>query len=137
MAKSLIAQVRAVEAQLGEVQGDEFAAIRRQLAEGITALEQVVDFVVANAKSDVRAVFAGSVPYLKLAGIVLGGWQMARAALVARKKLAAGEGDASFLRAKIATARFFADHILSQAAGMRSAIVEGSAGVLALDVEQF
>ena len=93
--------------------------------------------MVANVKSDIKGVFAGSVLYLKLAGIVLGGWQMARAALVARKKLAAGEGDASFLRAKIATARFFADHILSQAAGMRSAIVEGSAGVLALDVEQF
>ena len=72
-----------------------------------------------------------------LAGIVLGGWQMGRAAMVAQKKLEAGEGDAAFLRAKIATARFFADHILSGAQGLRSAIVEGSAGVLALDVEQF
>ncbi len=137
VAKGLIAQVRAVEAQLGEVQGDEFAAIARQLKLGSAALEEVVDFVVANAKSDVRAVFAGSVLYLKLAGIVLGGWQMARAALVAQSKLAAGEGDASFLRAKIATARFFADHVLSGAPGLRTAIVEGAAGVLALDVEQF
>jgi alkylation response protein AidB-like acyl-CoA dehydrogenase len=137
VARSLIEQVRAVEAQLGEVQGEEFAAIRRQLALGSTALEQVVDFVVANAKSDVRAVFAGSVLYLKLAGIVLGGWQMARAALVAQKKLAAGEGDASFLRAKIATARFFADHVLSSAPGLRTAIVEGAPGVLALEVDQF
>jgi hypothetical protein len=92
---------------------------------------------VANTKADPRAVFAGSVVYLKLAGIVLGGWQMARAALVARNKLAAGDGDAAFYRAKIATARFFADHILSQADGLRHAIVDGSAGVLALDVEQF
>jgi len=97
----------------------------------------VVDFVVANTKSDPRAVFAGSVTYLKLAGIVLGGWQMARAALVAQRKLDAGDGDAAFYRAKIATARFFADHILSQADGMRHAIVVGSAGVLALDVDQF
>ncbi len=137
VAKGLIAQVRAVEAQLGEVQGDEFAAIRRQLALGSTALEEVVDYMVANVKSDVRSVFAGSVTYLKLAGIVLGGWQMARAALVASKKLEAGEGDASFLRAKIATARFFADHVLSTAPGLRTAIVEGAPGVLALDVEQF
>jgi hypothetical protein len=137
VAKSLIAQVRATEAQLGELQGEEFAAIRRQLAAGSAALEQVVDFVVANAKSDVRAVFAGSVLYLKLAGIVLGGWQMARAALVAQKKLAAGEGDASFLRAKIATARFFADHVVSSAPGLRTAIVEGAPGVLALEVDQF
>ncbi|MCA1246939.1 acyl-CoA dehydrogenase [Massilia sp. MS-15] len=137
VAKSLIEQVRAVEAQLGEQQGEEFAAIRRQLALGAAALEEVVDFVVAYGKSDVRAVYAGSVPYLKLAGIVLGGWQMARAALVAQSRLAAGEGDASFLRAKIATARFFADHVLSSAPGLRTAIVEGAPGVLALDVEQF
>ncbi len=137
VARSLIAQMRAVEGQLGEVQGDDFAAIARSLKEGATALEQVVDYVVANVKSDVRAVFAGSVTYLKLAGIVLGGWQMARAALVAQRKLDAGEGDAAFYRAKIATARFFADHILSQAPGLRHAIVEGAAGVLALDVEQF
>jgi len=137
VARSLIAQMRAVEGQLGEVQGDDLAAIARSLSEGATALEQVVDYVVANVKSDVRAVFAGSVTYLKLAGIVLGGWQMARAALVAQRKLDAGEGDAAFYRAKIATARFFADHILSQAPGLRHAIVEGAAGVLALDVDQF
>jgi len=137
VAKSIIAQVRATETQLGEGQGADFAAIRSQLAAGSAALEAVVDFVVANTRSDPRAVFAGSVTYLKLAGIVLGGWQMARAALAAQRKLDAGDGDAAFYRAKIATARFFADHILSQAEGLRHAIVEGSAGVLALDVEQF
>ena len=137
VAKSILAQVRATEAQLAEVEDADFAAIRAQLVAGSAALEAVVDYVVANAKSDVRAVFAGSVLYLKLAGIVLGGWQMARAALVARQKLEAGDGDAAFYRAKIATARFFADHVLSQADGLRHAIVDGAAGVLALDVEQF
>jgi alkylation response protein AidB-like acyl-CoA dehydrogenase len=137
VAKAIIAQVRATEAQLAEMQGDDFAAMRRQLGAGSAALEQVVDFVVANAKSDIKAVFSGSVLYLKLAGIVLGGWQMARAALVASKKLEAGEGDAAFLRAKITTARFFADHIVSQAGGLATAIVEGSAGVLALAEDQF
>jgi hypothetical protein len=141
VAKSIIAQVRATEAALAEKQGAahgaDFAAIRSQLAAGSAALESVVDFVVASTKADPRAVFAGSVLYLKLAGIVLGGWQMARAALVAQQKLDAGEGDAAFYRAKISTSRFFADHILSQADGLRHAIVEGSAGVLALDVEQF
>ncbi|MDY0974929.1 acyl-CoA dehydrogenase [Massilia sp. CFBP9012] len=137
VAKALIAQIRSVEGQLGEVQGEDCAAIARSLREGAAALEQVVDYVVANVKSDVRAVFAGSVTYLKLAGITLGGWQMARAALVAQGKLDAGEGDAAFYRAKIATARFFADHILSQAPGLRTSIVDGAAGVLALDVEQF
>jgi alkylation response protein AidB-like acyl-CoA dehydrogenase len=137
VAKSLIAQVRATAAQLGDAQGADFAAIGKRLQEGAAALEAVVDFVVANAKADVRAVFAGSVTYLKLAGIVLGGWQMGRAALAAQGRLDAGEGDAGFYRAKIVTARFFADHIVAQAEGLRQSIVEGSAGVLGLDVEQF
>jgi hypothetical protein len=137
VARAILAQVRATEAQLAEAQGDDLQAIHRQLAAGSVALEQVVEYVVANAKSDIKGVFAGSVVYLKLAGIVLGGWQMARAALIAQGKLDAGEGDADFYRAKITTARFFADHILSQATGMRHAIVEGSAGVLGLAVDQF
>jgi alkylation response protein AidB-like acyl-CoA dehydrogenase len=137
VAKAILAQVRATEAELAEAQDADLGAIRAQLAAGSAALEAVVDYVVANAKPDVRAVFAGSVPYLKLAGIVLGGWQMARAALVARGRLDGGAGDAAFYRAKIATARFFADHVLAQADGLRHAIVAGSAGVLALDVDQF
>jgi hypothetical protein len=143
VAKAILAQVRATEAALAkaanahEAKGADLAAIRRQLVEGRLALEAVVDYVVANVKSDIKGVFAGSVPYLKLAGIVLGGWQMARAALVAQQRLDAGEGDAAFYRAKIATARFFADHILSQAAGLRHAIVDGSPGVLGLPEDQF
>ncbi|KAB8063647.1 MULTISPECIES: acyl-CoA dehydrogenase [Janthinobacterium] len=137
VAKAIIAQVRATEAQLGELSGADFQAMQRHLAEGSAALEAVVEYVVANMKSDIKAVFAGSVPYLKLAGIVLGGWQMARAAVAAQQKLGEGSGDASFYKAKIATARFFADHILSQAPGLRATIIDGSAGVMALSEEQF
>jgi len=137
VAKALIAQIRDVERQLGEAQNADFVAIAQRLQEGSAALEQVVEYVVANIKTDVKAVFAGSVTYLKLAGIVLGGWQMARAALAAQKRLDAGEGDAAFYRAKIGTARFFADHILSQAPGLRTSIIDGAAGVLTLEIEQF
>ena len=137
VAKSLIAQVRATEAELTGAQSAVLQAIARQLTLGSAALEDVVNFVVGNFKTDIKGVFAGSVPYLKLAGIVMGGWQMARAALIAEQKLQAGEGDAGFYKAKIATARFFADHILSAAQGLRSSIVDGSAGVLAMNEDQF
>ena len=137
VAKGLIAQVRATEAELRASDNADFAAIARQLADGASALEDVVDYMVANIKGDVKGVFSGSVLYLKLAGIVLGGWQMGRAALAARRKLEEGAGDAQFYKAKIGTARFFADHVLSQASGLRTAIVDGSAGVLALEVDQF
>src|SRR5450830_589233 len=112
-AKALIAQVRAVEAELAAAGTPDLLAIQAQLTLGSAALEEVVNYILANIKQDIKAVFAGSVVYLKLAGIVLGGWQMARAALIAHKKLQAGEGDAAFYQAKIVTARFFADHILS------------------------
>jgi alkylation response protein AidB-like acyl-CoA dehydrogenase len=136
-ARAILAQVRATEAELEAAGGDDLAAICHQLAAGSKALEDVVDYIVANMKSDIKGVFSGSVPYLKMAGIVLCGWQMARAALVAQGKLDSGEGDARFYQAKIATARFFADHLLSQAAGYRAAIVGGSVGVLALAEDQF
>ncbi|MEO8598212.1 MAG: acyl-CoA dehydrogenase [bacterium] len=140
-ANAIIAQVRATEAalaaQCAQNASADLAAIGKQLAAGTTALEEVIAYVAGNMKSDIKAVFAGSVPYLKLAGIVLGGWQMARAALISEQKLQAGVADAKFYQAKIGTARFFADHILSQAAGYRIAIVDGSAGVLALTEDQF
>ncbi|MDP1979592.1 acyl-CoA dehydrogenase [Undibacterium sp.] len=136
-ANAFIADMRATEAQLLAIGSVDMLAIQRQLAAGTAALEDVVDYVVTNFKQDIKGVFAGSVLYLKLAGIVFGGWQMARAAIIAQQKLDAGEGDAAFLKAKIATARYFADHILSAAQGLRSAIVEGSAGVMALPEDQF
>ncbi|NHZ82885.1 acyl-CoA dehydrogenase [Massilia sp. CCM 8695] len=137
VAKSIISQVRETEALLAAQGGADFKAIHRALLDGSVALEAVVEYVAANMKTDIKGVFSGSVLYLKLAGIVLGGWVMARAALVAQAKIDGGDGDALFYKAKIATARFFADHILTQASGLRTAIVEGSAGVLALTEDQF
>jgi butyryl-CoA dehydrogenase len=135
-AKGILAQIRLTEAELAKFKNGDLAAIRNELAAGSKALEEVVDYVVANARSDIRAVYAGSVPYLKLAGTVIGGWNMARAALAAQAKIAAGATD-PFYAAKIGTARFYADHILSLAPGLRSSIVGGAAGALALTEEQF
>jgi len=136
-AKLVIQAMRVVEGELGQVQGEDMAAIRAALAAGIKAVEESVTWIVATYAEDIKAVHAGSVPFLKLMGIVCGGWQMARAALVAQKKLAAKDGDASFYQAKIATARFYADHVLAQAPGLRNTVVRGAAGVMALTEEQF
>ncbi|MGO4327277.1 acyl-CoA dehydrogenase [Cupriavidus sp. 2TAF22] len=134
VARAICAQIAETEAALGKQDGAAFAAVQAQLAKGRTALEAVVAFVASNAKADPNAVFAGSVPYLKLCGIVFSGWQLGRAMLVAQAKR--GE-DASFHDAKIATAHFFAEHILSQASGLRDAVVAGAAPVNALSEAQF
>jgi alkylation response protein AidB-like acyl-CoA dehydrogenase len=115
----------------------DLGAIRSKLAEGADALEAAVAWFVAHGKGDPRATYAGSVPYLMLCGTVLAGWQMARAALAATEQLAKGGEDADFLKAKIGTARFYADHVLSRAAGHKAAIVDGAAGTLALEEAMF
>ena len=137
LAKNLLSQVTATATELIGSGNAELVAIGQRLAAASADLKSIVEFIAANGKSDIKAAFAGSVPYLKIAGIVFGGWQMARAAKIATAKLAEGGGDASFYKAKIATARFFADHYLSTSSAARIAIVEGSAGVLALTDEQF
>ena len=137
LAKNLLGQVTATAAELTSSGNAELVAIGQRLAAASSDLKSIVEFIAANGKSDIKAAFAGSVPYLKIAGIVFGGWQMARAAKIATAKLAEGGGDASFYKAKIATARFFADHYLSTSSAARISVVEGSAGVLALADEQF
>jgi 3-(methylthio)propanoyl-CoA dehydrogenase len=139
VAKAILAQVRKTEQALAHASQPDLVAILKQLRLASTALDDAVNFVVGSFKSDVRAAFSGSVPYLMLTGIVLGGWQMARAALVASELIANNTTgvDVEFLKAKISTARFFADHILSQAAGLRTSIVDGGVGVMALTEAQF
>jgi butyryl-CoA dehydrogenase len=137
MAKVFVAQMRRTAAELSADTNADLAAIGRRLSAAADAYAEVVDDVVSRARSDVRSVFAGSVPYLKLAGIVHGGWHMGRAALAAKRKLDAGNEDAPFLSAKIVTARFFADHLLTAAVGLRDSIIDGAAGVLGLPAEHF
>ena len=95
-----------------------------------------MDFVVAHVKSDPNAAFAGSVPYLLLAGNLVAGWQLGRALLVAQKKLAAGE-DVGFMRSKIAVARFYAEHVLTRVPGLRDSVVAGAAAVNDVSLEAF
>ncbi|GAA7754416.1 MAG: acyl-CoA dehydrogenase [Burkholderiaceae bacterium] len=134
MARAICAQIAETEAALGKHGGDAFTAVQAQLKQGREALEAVVEFVIGSAKADPNAVFAGSVPYLKLCGIVFSGWQFGRAMLVADAKRAE---DPAFYDAKIATAHFFGQHILSQASAFRAAIVGGGAPANALTADQF
>jgi hypothetical protein len=136
-AKELIRILRAVEAELGKAGGEDFAAIKASFSAAIGAAGECVDWIVASYASDIKAVHAGAVPFLKLMGIVAGGWQMARAALVAQRRLAEPGGDRAFYEAKIKTARFYADHVLAQAPALRNTVVQGAAGVMALAEEQF
>jgi len=136
-AREVLQAMRAVEAQLAKAPGEDMAAIRETFSAAVGAAEECVGWIAASYGSDVKGVHAGAVPFLKLMGIVCGGWQMARAALVAQKRLAEGGDERPFHEAKIKTARFYADHILPQAVALRGTVVRGAPAVMALAEEQF
>ncbi len=134
--KGLIADMRKLGAELEAQSGPTFDALRRTLPEGIAAVESAAEYILATYAQDIKAASVGSVPFLKLMGIVAGGWQMARAALAAQRQIDAGSDDV-FYKTKLVTVRFYADHVLSQAPGLAHAVVHGAAGALELSEEQF
>jgi len=134
--RAVAARIEQTEAALSARPGAACAAMARRLQAGRQALLQAVDYVVATAKGDPNAAFAGSVPYLMLTGTVVAGWLLGRALMAAEDRLAEGV-DADFMRAKITTCRFFAEHLLTRAPALRDSVVEGAASVTALALEAF
>jgi alkylation response protein AidB-like acyl-CoA dehydrogenase len=136
-ARSIARQIEGTEAELAARSSAAAQAVRRWLQASREAFTDVLDFMVTKARSQPTAVYAGSVPYLMLVGQLLAGWQMARALLIAEEQLAIGEGDTAFLHAKVATARFYAEHILTTLPGLRDAIVDGADSVGGMAVQSF
>jgi alkylation response protein AidB-like acyl-CoA dehydrogenase len=135
-ARRVAAGIAETEAELAKRSSAAARAVGRRLRAAREAFEQVVGFVVEHASAQPNAVFAGSVPYLMLAGNTVAGWQMARALLVAEQRLAAGD-DTEFMAAKVATAQFYAEHILTRVPGLRDSIVDGAGSVTALAPEAY
>jgi hypothetical protein len=135
-ALAIASRIAQTEAELQARDSVACHAMARRLGAARVAFEDAVRFVAGQSKASPNAVFAGSVPYLMLAGTVMAGWQMARALLAAEERLAAGE-DTEFMQAKIVTARFYGDHILNRAGAMRDSICEGADAVTAMALEAF
>jgi 3-(methylthio)propanoyl-CoA dehydrogenase len=134
VAKAIAAQIEATEGDLQRSGSEAAKAMLRSLRAARQAFVDVIDFVAGRTKAQPNEVFAGSVPYLMLAGNVVAGWQMARSLLAAEEHLTA-RTDMTFMSAKIATARFYGDHILSKVPGIRHSIVEGAQGLSAMPLE--
>ncbi len=136
-ALALIAEMQSTVKTLGGASDVNLQAIGKQLADAIADFKRATEWIAMTFKGDQGAVFSGAVHYLMLAGSVCGGWMLARSAIAAAEQLAAGEGDVDFLKAKIITARFFADHILPFSSGYTVAVVNGSSSVLAMEEAYF
>jgi 3-(methylthio)propanoyl-CoA dehydrogenase len=137
IARAVAADIDRVAAHCASHADASVRAIGLSLAAAVAALQAAIEWMVPAYGTKVRAAHAAAVPYLELWGLACGGWQMARAALVAAKHLADADGNADFMRAKIATAVYYAECLLPQADGLSRTITEGSDAALALTAEQF
>jgi len=133
---ALVAEMRELAEEMTAAPGDDIAAIRTALAASAEALEDATRWVAQAVKGELVAALAGSVPFLRLAGTALGGWLLAKGALVAQGKLAARDGDPAFLEAKVVTARFYAEVIVPPALAQLGPLKAAGRTVFALDEGQ-
>jgi 3-(methylthio)propanoyl-CoA dehydrogenase len=119
-----LAGIESTAAELSGADGT-LASIGKHLADAHAALKATTDWLLANGLADPNNALAGATPYLRMCGIVTGGWLLARSAQAAQHLLDAGEGDADFLTQKLVTAKFYAEQLLPQAAGLASAVTAG------------
>ena len=137
MARAIAADMEKVAQDLGMHPDANLKAIGARLVEGISAVRVAAEWIVPAYGTKPRSAHAVAVPYLKLWGLVTGGWQLARGALAAARHLAEGNGDKSFLTAKIQTARFYAEALMPQAAGLAQSVTGAGESALGLTADQF
>ncbi len=137
VAKGIASEIDKVAARLASRPETELQSMGVQLAAAVAEVKASVDWMVPAYGEHPRQAHVGAVAYLKMWGLAVGGWQMGRAALVAADRLAAGHPDAGFNRAKIATARFYADSLLPAVAGLAHSIRHGGDSALALGADAF
>jgi alkylation response protein AidB-like acyl-CoA dehydrogenase len=123
--------------ELNELKGGDaiMRSVRNATIEAITMLRDATEALRQQVAETPARAYAVSVPYLHLCGRVLGGAMMARSAAIASARLAAGGGDERFYRAKLQTARFYAEHLLPQSLGLLRIIKSGGASVAEADPE--
>jgi 3-(methylthio)propanoyl-CoA dehydrogenase len=130
----LLAQMEALDPELAAA-GPELAEMRSALADGVSALREATSWIIARGPAEPNDALAGATPYLRLSGLVVGGWLMARSALAASRLLRTASGsEAVFLREKIGTAHFYIAQLLPQAAGLLPAVTAGAKPLFQIDL---
>lgn len=122
-----IAEMREIDAPLADA-GEQFASIRSELATQFDALEEATNWMLRTGLQNANAVLGGSTPYLRMWGLCLGGWLLARAALAGRSL-----PDAAAAEEKLVTARFYAEQLLPACGGLLGAATAGAGDLFALD----
>ena len=135
--QDLLGEMRSLDPDLANG-GEGLVNLRENLTAAVDELEQSVSWLLKNAPGDQNLPGTAAVNLLMQIGTVAGGWQMARAALAASRKLDNGdEQDAAFYQAKIITASFYFEHIMPRSIAYARAATAGSESTMAMPVDQF
>ncbi|CAN5556170.1 acyl-CoA dehydrogenase [soil metagenome] len=111
--------------------GSEFDSIRAGLDEQFGALQKATEWMLRTGRADPDAVLSGSVPYLRMWGLCLGGWLLARSALAGITM-----DDPAQAETQLVMARFYAEQLLPACAGLLGAATAGSRDMFALQADQ-
>ncbi|APL94670.1 acyl-CoA dehydrogenase [Sphingobium indicum] len=136
--RALQAFLKIVGEEVAQAKGDEkLAGFAEALEKASGQLGAATMWLMQNAMKNPDNAGAGAVHYMHILGIVATGLMWLRMAKAATALLAAGQGDAKFLEAKLVTARFFAERIMPDAGALRRKIEGGADSLMALDPEMF
>jgi hypothetical protein len=91
----------------------------------------------AAAMKNPEEVGAAAADYLAVSGYICLGWCWLAASGVAARKLAEGDAEADFYKAKLITAKYYFDRILPRIDSHAAAARAGSAGLMTLSAEHF
>ncbi len=117
--------------------GDGLSFIADPLGKAVHHGEAATKALLENAAGNPDDMAGGAYAYMQLVGTLAVGWMWLRLAVLAQDNLEAGEGDARFLQAKLATARFYAEQQLPLCTTLRHRVKAGAGAMMALDAEQF
>ncbi|MDA0261827.1 MAG: acyl-CoA dehydrogenase [Proteobacteria bacterium] len=133
--RRVIEEIKSIDSDLGATNNANFVTIRRALNDAATAFEEATDWLIEKSTDDPRAAAAGATPYLRLFGTTYGGFVLAKSALAANAALADRGDDVDFMRAKIATARFYAEQILAPVPSLVRSITAGTEALFQIEPE--
>jgi hypothetical protein len=118
-------------------QQTQFSDLAIQLEAAILVGKQARSWLLDNATTDKAAAGSVSVNFMMMFGYICGAWMMAKASLKAQARLDLGQGDESFLQAKLITTQFYFEHLLPRIHANMASIQAGSHSIMSLKASQF
>ena len=133
---AFVSEMRGIDAPLANA-GEDMAAVRLWLAKGLDEIVQCSTYLLNGERKDPELLGSAAFNYLMLVGTVIGGWQLARGALAATRKLETDSTDTVFLKTQVLMAKFYAEHVMPRSIAYGAAVRAGSGTIMALAADQF